>query len=74
MLAYPPRFISTECFEGIDADSNECILADFTVAIRSYEMSLDEYEILKSKLSNAMRGYIRNELDSCVRESMYGDQ
>jgi hypothetical protein len=63
---------TTECFEGIDASNNQCTLADFTVAIRSYEMSLEEYEVLKSNLSNAMKGYIREELESCIRENMYG--
>jgi hypothetical protein len=70
---YPPCYISTtECFEAIDAENDECILADFTVAIRSFEMSLEEYEALKDKLSNAMKAYIRDDLDTCIREKMYG--
>lgn len=60
-----------DCFEGIDPNNNECLLSDFTVAIRSYEMSLEEYEVLKRSLSDAMKVYIRDELDTCIRSEMY---
>jgi hypothetical protein len=62
-----------ECFEGVEPENNECTLVEFIVAIRSNELSIEEYDVLKRNLSDSMKGYIQDNLETCIREKLYGD-